>query len=96
MPGTAIFQDCVVQSIDGGKKTVDVLIDGMKIPLRYIKMASENGSAAFAESKDYLSKIEGARKILEELKGSEVKELPGKRKKERRRFWFESYRWFIT
>ena len=95
-PGTAIFQDYVVQSIDGGKKTVDVLIDGIKIPLRYNKRASENGNAAFAESKDYLAKIDGATKILEELKRSEVKELPGKRKKERRRFWFESYRWFIT
>ncbi|MBC7081806.1 MAG: NFACT family protein [Thermoplasmatales archaeon] len=63
----------------------------LKIDLR--KGVYENANEKYLKSKKMREKIEGAKKAIEETKKM-VKSQ--KEKKEKKKFWFENYRWFIS
>ncbi len=94
--GSRLPSGVMVKEIDAGRKTCTVEIDETIVFLRYNKKATENGNMAFQESKDYLAKIEGAQSVIKEMESRKPESIRKGKKKERRHFWFETYRWFIS
>lgn len=86
----------LIEDMDRAVKEVTIRINDRDITLKYDRKASENANEYFSRAKDLLSRIEGAKKALEES----IKALDyGKEDKKRRRvqkYWFESYNWFIS
>jgi predicted ribosome quality control (RQC) complex YloA/Tae2 family protein len=73
-----------------------------EINLDFRKTAAENAESAYKSSKKLRSKLDGARESIKKtktlIKNSE-KNIEVKRpnkESQRRKFWFESYRWFIS
>lgn len=95
-PGDLVMGQYLMKVFDPAKKTCIIVMDETDLSLKYNQKATINGTTAFEEAKNYLAKIEGAKKILEETRSKVVVEDSQVRKKQRRIFWFESYRWFYT
>lgn len=95
-PGDSIGGKYPLKEFNPAKKTCTVTIDSVDVELKYNQKATINGTAAFEESKNFLNKIEGAKKVLEEMKSKVTVAETKSRKKNRRIFWFEAYRWFFT
>jgi|YelNatPaOPRAMG01_1025707.scaffolds.fasta_scaffold00209_54 predicted ribosome quality control (RQC) complex YloA/Tae2 family protein len=91
-----LFPGCTVLATDPAKKRCQVTLNGNIIDLQYNRKPSENGNIAFQESKDYHAKIEGAEKAIEEARRQIIPVQKAQRKKARKTFWFETYRWFFT
>ena len=93
---TKLFPGCTIVAFDPAKKRCQVDLYGSIIDLQYNKKPTENGNVAFQESKDFHAKIDGAEKAIEEAKRQIVPVQKAQRKKVRKTFWFETYRWFFT
>ena len=91
-----LFPGCTVVAFDPSKKRCQVNLSGNVIDLQYNKKPTENGNLAFQQSKDFHAKIEGAEKAIEDAKRQIVPVEKAQRKKARKTFWFETYRWFFT
>ncbi|MCL4451699.1 MAG: NFACT family protein [Candidatus Thermoplasmatota archaeon] len=91
-----LFPGCTVISIDPARKRCQVDLNGNILDLQYNRKPSENGNIAFQEAKDFHAKIEGAEKAIEEARKQVVPAQKAQRKKMRKTFWFETYRWFFT
>ncbi len=85
-----------------GSKLLRVSFDGVEIELDVDKSVGENAGMYYDRAKKMREKVKGAKDALakarEEIKA--VKKREEKKKKEirknRRRFWFEKYRWFVS
>ncbi len=91
-----LFPGCTVISIDPARKRCQVDLNGSILDLQYNRKPSENGNMAFQEAKDFHAKIEGAEKAIEEARKQIVPSQKAQKKKVRKTFWFETYRWFFT
>lgn len=95
-------QDIQILSKDPARKIVNLkLPKGYELPLNYEKSVIQNAQILYEKEKSARKKIEGLRKALAESERKlgmarethikkEFKTAPTKR------FWFESYRWFIS
>ncbi len=83
-------------------KVLTLELDGLSVELRVDKSVGENAGLYYERAKKLKEKIKGAMEALERAKQElkNVKKREEKKKKEmrknRRRFWFEKYRWFIS
>ena len=91
-----LFPGCTIVAFDPAKKRCQVDLNGNVIDLQYNKKPTENGNLAFQQSKDFHAKIEGAENAMEDAKRQIVPIQKAQRKKVRKTFWFETYRWFFT
>jgi predicted ribosome quality control (RQC) complex YloA/Tae2 family protein len=91
-----LLPSCTVVDIDPARKRCRVDLDGNILDLQYNKKPSENGNIAFQESKEYHAKIDGAKKAIEDARRQIIPTQKVPRKKSRKTFWFETYRWFLT
>jgi predicted ribosome quality control (RQC) complex YloA/Tae2 family protein len=80
---------------DKAEKSAVVNFLDVNINLFYEKSPGENMAAYYDRSKDYIQRIEGAKQAMENSIGG-IKEAIVKKKKERPRYWFETYHWFFT
>ena len=81
-----------VISVKGLEATIKLGESGMEIPFNITKKASEMAQYYYEYSKKLSKKIDGIQKVLGKKKKIEKK----KETLQRKRFWFEIYRWFIS
>lgn len=80
---------------DLASKTATLSSGDVSFEIEYLKTPGENMERLFNMSKEYRDKIEGAKIAMENSLGNIVIEQERK-KKNRPRFWFETYHWFFT
>jgi predicted ribosome quality control (RQC) complex YloA/Tae2 family protein len=84
-----------VKSKNKAEKSAEITFNENTFKLFYDRSVGENMTSYFDSSKDYLERIEGAKIAMENsIKG--IQEQQVKKKKDRPRFWFETYHWFFT
>ncbi len=87
---------------DRKRKILKLTLENKDVELDIRKSAGENASIYYEKAKKLKEKIKGAKEALQraEEELQRVKKAEKKRKSERnrnrRRFWFEKYRWFIS
>ena len=80
---------------DKAEKSAQISFEGRPFKLFYEKTVGENMTFYFDTSKDYLERVEGAKVAMENsIKG--IQEQQVKKRKERSKYWFETYHWFFT
>ncbi|MGC9122776.1 MAG: ribosome rescue protein RqcH [Thermoplasmata archaeon] len=78
-------------------KIIKILLDGNEIDLDILKNAIMNAQEKYEESKKYAEKINGILSAIEKIKNKKIEKEEKKIIVEnRKRFWFEKYRWFIS
>ncbi len=87
-------------SVRPDKKLITIKIDGEEVTLDFAGV-NESAQRYYAEGKKLRDKIGGAEKALEDSKKklekvSQQDEKIRSKKKERKKHWFERYRWFIS
>ncbi len=80
---------------DLASKTAILAYEDQMIEIEYEKTPGENMERLFNLSKEFKEKINGARAAMENSLSNIVKEQEIK-KKNRQKFWFETYHWFFT
>ncbi len=93
----------VISRIDPSEQEVVLLLSGEEIPLNYTKSLEENASLIYEGAKERIQKSRRAeeamrdteRKIEKRRKGL-LKKKRGEEREPTKRFWFETYKWFIT
>ncbi|MHB1440610.1 MAG: ribosome rescue protein RqcH [Cuniculiplasma sp.] len=88
-------KEILVTSKDKAEKSAVISMGDQSLKLFYERSVGENMTHYFDTSKDYLERIEGAKVAMENsIKGIRADQV--RKKKERPRFWFETYHWFFT
>ncbi len=99
-----IFPATLIDKIEHKKAELILDLDGTKVEIDFRKSAVENANEYFEKSKKARAKIEGAlRKVKEttgaiaEIRGDKIEiiSMP-KRKKIRKKKWYEKFHWFNT
>lgn len=80
-------------SLDGKIAKVKISDDSPEVELDITKRPSEIAQKYYSEAKKLEEKIDGIMKVIGKIKKGAVKK---EKRIERRRFWFEKYRWFIS
>ena len=81
-----------------GKNRIKVNFDGLEFYIFVNLSPGENASVYYDRAKKIREKIKGAKKAIEEIdeKIKKEKRAIKSKKRKRRTFWFEKYRWFIS
>ncbi len=86
------YPNVVLEIPYGGRK--------LEISLDVRKSAAQNANAKYGTDKKAKEKIEGAKKAMDKtiqkLEGLKIEVTGSEEKRPTKRFWFESYRWFIS
>ncbi len=90
------YNEFIISDITPSKKTFSIEYMGIKIVMNYASSIGVNLNNVFNTSKEYKNKIGGAEKAIEDTKKLIKKEEEKKQIKKRPRYWFETYRWFIS
>ncbi len=94
-----------VEYIDPSKQIVAVNLGILSVELDYTKGLETNASDIYAKGKNEMTKAENAEKALDESKVELEKKQKGfdkkvalelSKAKPTKRFWFETFKWFIT
>ena len=89
-----------VKSIDKKEKTFTIEIENADITLNINKSIDQNAAVYYEKAKHQKNKMPGAeaaiKKTIERLKKAEVKEVKTEKTIERKREWYEKFRWFIS
>jgi len=92
-----------VKDANPSKHQLTIVLEGNSIQLDYLKCVEENADAIYARAKELKGKLEGALRAVRETESKIKHERKGLKKeavltefKRTKKFWFESYKWFIT
>lgn len=80
-------------AMDGRVARVKLGENSPEVELDITKKASEIAQHYYSEAKKLEEKVEGIKRVIGKIRKVEEKK---ERKRDRKRFWFEKYRWFIS
>jgi predicted ribosome quality control (RQC) complex YloA/Tae2 family protein len=97
------LENDMIKSLNPSRRQITLQLGEKKFVLDYEKSINENAQVYYEKTKKVKEKLDGAKTALDEslkkLKEAQKKaelEEEIKIKKPTKRFWFESYRWFIS
>ncbi len=95
-----INQNAAVKSIDKKEKAFTIEVENKDITLNINKSIDQNAAVYYEKAKHQKNKRPGAesaiKKTIEKIKKAEVQEVKKERAVERKRDWYEKFRWFIS